>query len=258
MNKKTWFFLFFCCAWALPIPVQCWWKRTDQYKEEKTDDKNKNINNISINTTVNSHASAQIVDTVVSAVKDEIKQIKKQVSASFETLSIIFQELLWEYKWRVGLIGSAGGYGFLVFKNQQLKTYLTHPYRWHFWALTNLNPRIMYLRSTNDVAWSLIREIQSRYTSAHQPDDFILPFMQFIEDIDKEISALTTCIRLGNVFEYLNISNYVFFDHNLYKQSKLWLEQAQTVKTLFLRWMADYKLQQHTRRLNHRCILQGW
>ncbi|HAU30299.1 TPA: hypothetical protein DCW54_01555 [Candidatus Dependentiae bacterium] len=239
-------------------PSYTWWKKSEQYQTDNSDEKNKNINNISINTTVNSTASAQIVDTVVSAVKEEVEHIKEQVSASFEMLTLIAKELIWEYKWRLGLMGSASGYGFLVFKNQQLKTYLTHPYRWHYWASMNLNPRILRLRSTNDLVWNLIREIQSRYTSAQCPDDFILPFMRFIEEIEHEINALKTYIRFGNTFEYLNISNYVFFDQNLHKQCNGWLEQAETVKAMFLHWIADYKLQQHARRLRFQLLLKGW
>ncbi len=236
-----------------------WWKKSHKQEEERDDGKNKNINNISINTTVNSSASAQIVDTVVSAVKEEVKQIKEQVSASVEMLTLITKELLWEYKWRLGFIGTAGGYGFIVIKNQQLKTYITHPLRWHFWALTHLTPRLFRQDITNqDLTWQLIREIQSRYTSAQQPDDFILPFMQFLKDIEEEIRALKSYKRLGDMFEYLGISNYIFFDQTTYKKCATWLKEAETIKTLFLCWMADYKLQQHTRSLRLQFLLERW
>lgn len=223
--------------------TSCWWWQ----KKSGTNDKNNNVNNISIHTTVNSSASAQIIDTAVSAAKEAVEKIKEEFEASFQLLVELSKSLIKQNKWKVVLGGSVTGYSAIVINNQRTKSYLIKPDRWHFWAATYLNSK--KLTSVEESAWQLIREIQSRYTNQKNPDDFVSPFIRFIKEINNEIKTIKHYIRLGRIFEYLHLSRYLFFDTNVYNQCAEWLEQAETIKTIFLSWIAEYKLQQHTRLL---------
>jgi hypothetical protein len=93
-----------------------------------------------------------------------------------------------------------------------------------------------------ELAKELVLEIQRRYSNPQNPTDFISPLIAFVRAIDREIETLK---------KYLTYYTWV---HKLHAQRILPIQQKAVhkandgykkivyVKTVFLTWAADYKI----------------
>jgi hypothetical protein len=218
-------------------------------ESDKGDGNNKTINNISINNTVNTSASAKLMESVLSKMDGETKKLAKNLNVSVQLLLEMSTALILKNKWKISFAAMGSGYTSIVYNNLRLKNYLLSNERWFHWAIQNIPTAHLTTNEFETISQSLIHEIQRRYITTEQPENFIEPLIQFIKSINQEINTIELYRKLGTIFNKTATHRYVYFDMEVYKKTGTWLEYAKLLKSIFLHWMANFKLQQQVHRV---------
>ncbi len=207
---------------------------------------NNNINNN--NVLVNFSIIPEFMEAAYHRFHDQTKNFTNNLQASFSLLTQISTDLALLHKWKLLFLAAAGSYGYIVRYNTTLKNYLLDTSRWYLWTIQNIGQAGFTEENFNRISQELIREIQGRYFDQQTPEDFVTPLIRFLKEINLEIYYLQQYQRINRFAEKTGVHTYIFFDTEINERTKLWLHYAELLKSIFLRWMADFKMQQQIHR----------
>jgi hypothetical protein len=185
-------------------------------------------------TQIMKNTTSQLVNTTVQTVQNAYKDIKDPAI-----------NFVWEYKWRLVGASATSGYLYLLYTMVTLRLYFNHAERWFNWN-EYLSLDALCARPQDALGIDLVKEVQRRYTSISTPTDFVSPLIKFLMVIDEEEKALALYLRLGPWIERLHLCTLTGYSKELAQQCAVWRRRVGYLRATFMRWMADYKLEQNT------------
>ncbi|MCL5436974.1 MAG: hypothetical protein M1549_03815 [Candidatus Dependentiae bacterium] len=217
------------------------------------------VNKINLNklVTLVAKTSVEVVTVVTTrliaamrqAVKNGVSNLVSSSSAAIQQGYRAAQEglfpLLWEYRWRLVGITAASGYLYLVYRILAMHTYFQQPERWFNWY-EQLSLEALCAYPQKELEKELVREVQRRYTAMYTPTDFITPLIKFLQALDEEERMVKSYLSIGSFVQTLRLSMLTRYDRKMAKQCKIWKQRLAFLRNTFMRWMADYKLEQNT------------
>ena len=211
----------------------------------------KTLAKISSKTIVN--ASFNVCIEIKNAITQLVKNAASQVvNTTFQTAQDAYHGisgaatgLLWEYKWRLAGSTAVGGYFYLLYSMVTLRLYFNQQERWFNWN-EYFTLDALCAQPQKDLGIELVKEVQRRYTSISAPTDFVSPLIKFLMLIDEEERALTLYLRLGPWIERLHLCTLTGYNSELVQKCDMWRRRIGYLRATFMRWMADYKLEQNT------------
>lgn len=198
-------------------------------------------------------ASANIYNEIQTAVTQIAKNTANQVfTSTIQTAQDAYHgakdftsAFVHEYKWRIVGITIASCYGYLAYTSICLRLYFNQQERWFNWN-EHLTLEALCASSQKELGIELVKEIQRRYTSMNAPTDFVTPLITFLQSIDQEQQQLELYLRLGPWIERLRLCTLTGYNTQLAKKCDMWRRRVAYLRATFMRWMADYKLEQNT------------
>ncbi len=210
----------------------------------------KTILQISSKTVVN--ASLNLCVEIKNAITQLVKNTASQVvnttlqtaQDAYHSMSGAATHFMWEYKWQLVGASAAGGYLYLLYTMVTLRLYFSQQERWFNWY-EYLTLEALCAQSQKDLGIELVKEAQRRYTSISAPTDFVSPLIKFLQAIDEEEKALALYLRLGPWIERLRLCTLTGYSSELAQKCDMWRRRIGYLRATFMRWMADYKLEQN-------------
>lgn len=181
-------------------------------------------------TQIAKNTASQVVTTTVQTARDAC-------GATFMFLST--------NKWRIIFFSAVGAYSYLVYTVISLRVYFNHRERWFNWN-EHLTLEALCATSQKELGVELIKEIQRRYTLMATPTDFVTPLINFLREIDEELQSLELYFRLGPWVKRLKLCTLTGFNNEVEQRVDMWRRRVIHLRTTFMKWMADYKLEHNT------------
>jgi len=213
---------------------------------------NQVVTNVTINTSVAATFVNEIVNTFWIKLTEYAQEAREMLSNLYEYASNAPKSIFWRHKWKFAFGATAGSYSTLVGTIFYLRKELQQSTHWYFWK-HNLSMEELFSIPQEDLSKELIFEIQRRYCNPNKPTDVFTPFALFINDIEFEKKALMTYRKIGDALQKISVAEYAFYDKDLKEQCEKWLERAVFFKSVFLHWLANYKIDQYLSK-EQRCL----
>ncbi|HBL98070.1 TPA: hypothetical protein DDZ86_00305 [Candidatus Dependentiae bacterium] len=207
---------------------------------------NNNSNSVTNQITVNTSVTTEIANAVMVTIQEYAGHIKREVTKACAVGYHFTKNLFANHKWKFIVLGTTGSYGSLVASNLYIAKELQQPQRWFYWK-HHLSLEELLAIPQSELGHDLVAEIQRRYTSPTAPTDFITPFVLFMKDIEYDQKMITTYQNLGNCLEKIYLTDYTWYDRPTKERCDEWLKRVALVKSIFLNWMANYKINQHVK-----------
>jgi hypothetical protein len=119
------------------------------------------------------------------------------------------------------------------------------PGAWSSWN-SHMSLESLFAIPQKELSDELLREIQRRYMNAHNPTDFLTPLMRFVDDVDYELATLGSLQNMQEWIAFLHI-NWLFPERILRQtERENRAIRLAYIKTLFMNWIADYKILANT------------
>ncbi len=205
-----------------------------------------NANSINNQITVNTSVTTEIANAIIVSIKEYAGLIKREVSQACASAFHFTKGIIYNHKWKLVFLGTAGSYGSLVASNLYMEKELQQPQRWFFWK-HHLTLEELFAIPTQELSLDLIAEIQRRYTSPTVPTDFITPFVLFMKDIEYDQKLISTYTKLGICLEKIYLTDYTWYDSKIKEQCDDWLRRTAFIKSIYLNWMANFKINQYVK-----------
>lgn len=139
--------------------------------------------------------------------------------------------------WSAGtLYGIVNGYLWYI-KNQ-----LDKHHCWSRWQ-SEKSLEELFAIPQNNLAQSLLFQIQQHYTHATKPTDFLQPLIHFMNDLEQEVRLLTLYQRLSAAVASCHLTKFSIVDEAFVAAIDNRLKRLAYLKGLFLSWIAQYKLE---------------
>lgn len=208
-------------------------------------------------TSISSKSIVRVATTLSNEVFTAVTQLAKNVTSqlvtttlqtaqdAYHSLSGAATHFVWEYKWRLLGITAMSGYVYLLYTMVTLRLYFSQQERWFNWY-EYLTLEALCAQPQKDLGIELVKEVQRRYTSINAPTDFVSPLIKFLQAIDEEEKALALYLKLGPWIERLRLCTLTGYSSELAQKCDMWRRRIGYLRATFMRWMADYKLEQNT------------
>lgn len=185
----------------------------------------------------------QEITTIVTAIKDMGSRAREAAAVPCQIACDLY-EWIGENKLKAGGYCALAGYVFLHYRLYVLKRALVNPENWSLW--NRIVPLVELLEmSQSAVADTLAREVQRRYTSIDNPNDFVTPMTSFLRDLEKERAILEDYRNLCSWLKSFCISKLCWYDEGLLTECTERLQRLAYLKSIFINWITDYKFSQN-------------
>lgn len=219
---------------------------------QKLINSNNNINNITVNTSVTAAFVIEVINNLWLSLQEYTQKAQEMLSNLYEYVSTAPKNIVWEHKWKFAFGTACTSYSALVGSIIYLRKELQQSTHWYFWK-QNLSMEELFAIPQSDLSKELLFEIQRRYCNPTKPADVFTPFALFINDIEFEKKTLMTYRKMGDVLQKLSIAEYTLYDKDLKENCEKWLERTIFFKSVFLHWLANYKITQYLTKTK-RCL----
>jgi hypothetical protein len=97
------------------------------------------------------------------------------------------------------------------------------------------------LHTTENIAQTLVMEIQNKYTTTQNAYDFVEPLQLFLETIDQEIYNLSWYRSLSSGLHSLYVGKLFGINEDALKYAEDSLQRSIILKKIFILWTAELK-----------------
>jgi len=163
------------------------------------------------------------------------------------------QELLkssWNHiqlnKKKILIFSCASAYFFLIYTIYRTQLYLSNQDRWMYWKDHLTFERLTEIPQ-KEIAKELLFDIQKKYASIDNLDNFIEPLIYFLNEIDIELHSIE---QLEQIYKYLGRIYFLRFVPNnkpLIEQNKIRKQRILYLKNLLINWISEHKINAYTR-----------
>lgn len=147
-------------------------------------------------------------------------------------------------KIKLTLYTSAALYAYITYKLFTLKYMLVQPDNWSLWNNT-LSYDDLRALSEKQLAETLIKEAQQRYTVIHEPENFMLPIVTFLQTVEHEKQILQGYRSLCGWITTLHLNKIMWFDEQLERACEERLKRLAYLRAIFINWITEYKFIQN-------------
>lgn len=182
-------------------------------------------------------------------ISDSMQAIKRSLA------TVQFNDLCscsWQYckdnKFCIAAITAAGSYGYLYYKVRAIQSYVDNATIWSAWKQSTPFEKLLALPQ-DQLMHELMTTIQERYMNAENPTDFLTPLMTFAKDIENEIALLASYHSYISWSMQFSLQKIVPIADMLLSQLTEKKQRAIYINTLFQSWLAQYKLEQITKKI---------
>ncbi len=216
------------------------------YQDNHVNNNNSSNHNIPI-TLSNNLTFAPEINTIITTIKEWGASLhEKAQNAATAQLNMLQELYTWlcENKIKTALACTLVAYLYLHYKLYTLKQELTNADNWSLWhRLVSLDEIVTM--DQKEVADSLARAVQRRYTHAESPHDFVAPMTAFLQDVEQEKRLLKTYVDLCTWLRTCYLNKICWQDEELLATCGDRLKRLAYFKATFLNWLTDYKFAQN-------------
>ena len=164
------------------------------------------------------------------------------IKIPFDELSKQSKAILKKHKKEIIFGGAAFTYLFICYLLIRGNNYLGRLDIWSSWKV-DISLYNLYAIPHEKISRELLIEIQKRYTRSDKPTDFMLPIINFLYDIDKEITQLNFYRKLYVWLKRLRLHYIMPLNTQRFMSIKERLKRTLFIKNIFLTWAAHYKIE---------------
>jgi len=154
------------------------------------------------------------------------------------------KNLIWNHKFKCFAVSAALIYGYFFLKTWKAKRYAAQKEPWFAWKI-NVSMEDLLAIPQKELAQELVTEIQKRYIQTQNPENFLLPFTLFMQNIEQELKRLKSDLKLHRWIIKLRVKKIFPLRANI----ELLQEKIQRLvyfQNIFTSWMTEYKLAQNS------------
>ncbi|MFC1845566.1 hypothetical protein ACFLX2_00385 [Candidatus Dependentiae bacterium] len=182
----------------------------------------------------------QITQTIVrwkQAVTDRFDHVKNRTLGFCEQS----KELIVDHKYKILGVGIIGVCVFFIYQILRGNSYLARDNLWSAWK-NNLEMEELLAMPKQELANKLMIEVQKRYVNTEDPADFLSPMVDFMKDVENELSELRYYRRLYSWNSKIYLSKILPFNKKLFDGIKEKIQRLLYFKNGFASWVAQYKM----------------
>ncbi len=124
-----------------------------------------------------------------------------------------------------------------------LKYQLNKESCWSLWE-KGKSVEDLYQIPQHILAQQLLSYVQQTYTTTDDPTDFVSPFTKFMKDTEQERKYLQRYKTIAKAIDHFYIRRIFFLDKTLVKKIPGRLNRLAYIRSTFLSWLADVKVNQ--------------
>lgn len=157
--------------------------------------------------------------------------------SSFALLKVLWRK----NSYKITFTTIAGLYSALYYELLKLERYIQSSDRWCNWK-TEADTTTLLGYKQQDLASMLLLEIQHRYTDNDNPTEFVRPLIDFMSSITREIEKIKLYKDCMQFLKRWRIEKLLWLDRTLPDKSIDLLQRVTYLKSTFLSWAAEYKI----------------
>jgi len=196
--------------------------------------------NISFASSNNAGATCAAASTSVSKV--DYKQILDQALAKGKNQINGLRDYIAKHKYFFILTSSLSFYLFTYYKIYKLEAAINTKESWIFWKSDYSLEKLLIIDHKN-LTKELLSDIQKKYASRSNPDDYITPLNLFINEIDKNIQDLNDYLKWVRTIQYLRIGKIYFINDKKLFDAQEKLNKLLFIKNTFSNFTLEFKQQ---------------
>jgi len=225
------------------LSIAAWAIIMDHKKGEVNKTESKKGNTVVIH---NNSGTIGNVNNTVNNEKIEAKKVIAVVKDKCKAVSKISINFLKENGLAIGASTIATIYGYIIYQILKGNRYLNRSDTWGAWkeecSLEELNTI-----DHSELASELIDDIQLTYMDPEKPVDFVCSLTMFLNDIDKEIEYVKYLSKIKLWVDRTYTAVILPIKKDLWGKRDDYLERLTLIRTVFLKWAAQYKIDQNRR-----------
>jgi len=172
------------------------------------------------------------------------QEAKKEVGERLEGL----YSFIYKYRYRSAALMGGLVYGYILLEVMRGNRYLGRIDLWASWKKEVQLTDLLSL-SQDLLAQELLIEIQRRCTNRENPADFIGSLVTFLRQIEDEIKYVSYLMKMYGTLRKVRLALLFPFNKGLFFHISDQLNRLIYIRTTFLNWAANYKIEQNSIRL---------
>ena len=181
------------------------------------------------------------VDRVSGAMQDK-STVAARATQEFAMSSFYLLRMLWrKNNCKITLGAITALYSAVYYELLKLEHYIKSPDRWAHWK-SEADTTTLLEYKQQELAKMLLLEIHHRYTESSNPTDFVRPLIDFMSGISKEIEQIKLYKDCMQFLKRWRVEKLFWLDRALPDKSIDLLQRVVHLKSAFLSWAADYKI----------------
>ena len=196
------------------------------------------------NTTINNTVMVTVSPEIITQITLQLQELRnKAYDAATAPLHLLSDFYTWlsENKIKTTMGVAAFFYLYLHYKLLSIKYLLNNNENWSLWNRTTTLEDFFMLPQKN-VAESLTRELQRRYTTTENPDDVVTPMVTFLQEVEREQKLLQSYVSLCSWIKTLWLQKICWRDEELWAACDNRLKRLAYLRSVFVQWITEQKL----------------